>query len=339
MHYALIARLTWDRDIGRTASILNSVFTRLGLVVPGLSPPGSGGNLSVKRLLALASVAEAEGFDSIWVPDDAPGIGLRDRPRFEAYTLLGALATGTRSARLGALVTSVTSRPPSLLAKQVTTLDLLSSGRAVLGVGAGRHDPRDVDPREASVSLTERFERLEEALKVFHAMFTEDPVHFEGRHYRLEDAVNRPHPVQQGGPPMLIGGNGEDRTLRLVANFAEACNLSGDLPTIRRMLSALAGHCEAAGRDPMSITKTMLATLVISESEPCALELVEELRSRPQTDNVTSLSTVIAGSPDAVARQVASFREVGIDSLIVNLPGVQEGELIAVAADVVSKSF
>jgi alkanesulfonate monooxygenase SsuD/methylene tetrahydromethanopterin reductase-like flavin-dependent oxidoreductase (luciferase family) len=138
---------------------------------------------------------------------------------------------------------------------------------------------------------------------------------------------------------MLIGGNGEDRTLRLVANFAEACNLSGDLPTIRRMLSALAGHCEAAGRDPMSITKTMLATLVISESEPCALELVEELRSRPQTDNVTSLSTVIAGSPDAVARQVASFREVGIDSLIVNLPGVQEGELIAVAADVVSKSF
>jgi alkanesulfonate monooxygenase SsuD/methylene tetrahydromethanopterin reductase-like flavin-dependent oxidoreductase (luciferase family) len=312
------------------------VLTRLGLVVSGVASSGPSDPQSFGRISELVAVAETSGFDSIWVPDSPTAIRSGEDPLFEAYTLLGALAARTRSARLGAFVTPVTRRAPALLAKQVTTLDMLSSGRAVLGVGAGRQDPHDVDRGELSVALTERFERLEEALQVFRAMFTQDPVRFEGRYYQLNDAVNRPRPLRDGGPPILIGGNG-DRTLRLVAEYADACNLTGDLSTIRGKIRALERHCAASGRDPSSITKTVLVTLVIAPSASAAIERVGELRMRKLDDFIAS--TVIAGDSDEVSRQVADVLDLGIDGLIVDMPDCHDTELVALAGEALSRSF
>ena len=314
------------------------MLTRLGLVIPGVASTSAGHPPAFDCISELVAVAETSGFDSIWVPDDPTAIR-GSEPMFEAYTLLGSLALRTRSVRLGALVTGVTSRPPALLAKQVTTLDVLSSGRAVLGVGAGRLDPHDIDPREPSVTLTDRFERLEEALEVFRAMFTQDPVQFEGRYYQLHDAVNRPRPFRDGGPPVLIGGSGEHRTLRLVAEYADACNLAGDLSTIRRKISALERHCAASGRDPSSITKTMLATLVVASSGSQASTRVERFNALQIANGLPTPSTVIAGSPDEVAQQVANFLDVGIEGLIVDMPDFQEPEFIALAGEAVSRTF
>lgn len=342
MLYARIALLTWDIDIVESASILNPVLTRLGLVVPGTSSSSSGVALSFECLSESVTVAESSGFDSIWVSDQPPAVGGLDEPVYqvwEAYTLLGALAQRTSSVRLGALVTGVTSRAPALLGKQITALDVLSDGRAVLGVGAGRVDPHDIDPAVASVGQDERFERLEEALKVFRAMFTQEPVRFEGRFYRTEDGANRPHPVQQGGPPVLIGGNGEHLTLRLVAEYADACNIWGDDASVRRKIGVLENHCAVIGRDPSSITKTVLATLVIAPTNSQARERLEELQVQQDPRVISTQTAVISGGPDSVTQQVVNLLGTGIDGVIVKMPDAHDVASVALAGTALSRSI
>ncbi|MGO9343236.1 MAG: LLM class flavin-dependent oxidoreductase [Acidimicrobiales bacterium] len=313
------------------------MLTRLGLVIAGAWPPRTDEAISFDSLAESVGVAECSGFDSIWVTDDPRVAG--GGWAFEAYTLLGALALRTGSARLGALVTDVTSRPPALLAKQVTALDLLSSGRAVLGIGAGRLDPHEDDPGEAPVGKSERFERLEEALQIFRAMFTQDPVCFAGRYYQLEAATNRPPPVQIGGPPVLIGGNGESWTLRLVANYGDACNLSGDEASIRRKIAALEEYCVVVGRDPSSITKTMLVTVVVAPTDLQASERLEYLHALGGSRAIAASGVMIVGGPDKVVQQAVEFSEMGIDGFILNLPDTQDADNIALAATVLSRSF
>jgi F420-dependent oxidoreductase-like protein len=185
----------------------------------------------------------------------------------EAYTTLGFLAAQTERVKLGTMVTGVTFRPPSLLVKAVTTLDVLSGGRAWLGVGAGYHED---EARAMDLPLPpvgERFERLEETLRLARQMWTGDATPFEGRHYRLERPVGNPLPLRR--PPILIGGMGERKTLRLVAEHADACNLF-DIPdegrTIRHKLDVLARHCEAVGRPYDAIEKTVSTRLNPGES-------------------------------------------------------------------------
>ncbi len=312
------------------------MLTRLGLVITDAWAPWPGDDISLDCLATSVAVAESSGFDSIWVTDDrsqAGAVGV-----FEAYTLLGALALRSRSARLGALVTAVTSRPPALLAKQVTAVDQLSCGRAVLGIGAEHIGDHEADQQDAPPAQGDRFERLEEALQVFREMFAGDPVNFEGRHYRLEAATNRPRPVQPGGPPVLIGGSGEGRTLRLVADYADACNLSGDEASIRRMIAALENHCAEVGRDPSSITKTMLATVVMAPTAGHTSDRLEQLYAN-QGPNAPIAPAVIAGSSDEVAQQFANFRDIGIDGLIVNLPDAFDTDNIALVGAAVSRIF
>jgi len=313
------------------------VLTRLGLVIAGVESPWTGEALSFDRLTEIVGIAESSGFDSIWVSDDprAAAVG----GAFEAYTLLGALALRTRSARLGALVTAVTSRPPALLAKQVTAVDQLSSGRAVLGVGAGRLDPHEDGPGEVPSTQSERFDRLEEALQIFRAMFTRDPARFAGRYYQLEAATNRPPPVQPGGPPVLVGGNGESRTLRLAANYGDACNISGGEASIRRKIATLESHCTAVGRDPSSITKTMLATIVIAPTDRQASERLERLRALNPRWIITAPNPVFVGGPDEVAQQVVKFMDLGIDGVILNLPDIHAADNIALAGTALSRLF
>jgi len=214
------------------------------------------------RLAEAARVAEEAGFDAISVPDhvhqNQVGGGPAS-PMFEAYTVLGALAAVTSSAQLFSLVSPVTLRAPGLLAKAVTSVDVISGGRAVLGVGAGW----DVAEHEAYgiefPGLGERFDRLDEELSICRAMFNEEQANFTGKFYAAKDAHNSPRPVR-GSIPVLVAGGGEKRTLDLVARYADACNVfAGDPADVRRKFDVLEAHCERIGRDPAEITRTVFA--------------------------------------------------------------------------------
>jgi F420-dependent oxidoreductase-like protein len=212
------------------------------------------------RLAESVQAAEQAGFDAVSVPDHV----LQNRvaggpasPMFEAYTLLGALAMRTSSARLLALVSPVTLRSPGVLAKAVTTLDVLSGGRAVLGVGAGW----DAAEHEAYgipfPGLGERFDRLDETLAICRALFRDQKVSVAGTFYQVREAFNVPRPVA-GTIPVLVAGGGERRTLDLVARYGDACNVfGGDPAVVRHKFDVLRRHCERAGRDPAEITKTV----------------------------------------------------------------------------------
>lgn len=324
-------------------------LTRFGLQIPSFTYPGDGDRDDndqdrgfFDQVAAIASTAEASGFDSLWVMDhffQIPQIGEPDEPMFEAYTLLGGLAARTRTARLGALVTGVTYRNPALLAKAVTALDVLSSGRAVLGLGAAWFDSEHEALGFDFPSLTERFARLDEALRICRAMFTEDAPSFEGAFYNVKNAVNRPCPVQLAGPPILVGGGGERRTLRLVAEQADACNIFGDVETVRHKLAVLDGHCEAVGRDPFTVTKTRLGSLVIADTQVEADRQVEELASQRGQDVASLRSTMMVGDPDRVVEQAAALFEAGLDGLIFNMPLAHHVDLVALAGSTLTGAF
>jgi F420-dependent oxidoreductase-like protein len=223
-------------------------------------------------LAALAAAVDDTGLDTVWVTDhllQADPSSTFGAEMLEAYTTLGYLAARTERVRLGAMVSPVTYRAPSMLIKEVTTLDVLSDGRAWLGIGAGYHEE---EARALGLSLPpggERFEALEETLRLARQMWRGDDAPFAGRHYRLERPISSPRPATHPHPPILIGGTGERKTLRLVAEHADACNLF-DIPdggvTIKRKLEVLAGHCDRVSRPFAEIEKTVSTRLNRAES-------------------------------------------------------------------------
>jgi F420-dependent oxidoreductase-like protein len=223
-------------------------------------------------LARIVRAADAGGLDTVWVADHllqaAPGTA-PDDPMLEAFTTLGFLAGQSERVRLGTMVAGVTYRAPSLLIKAVTTLDALSGGRAWLGVGAGYHEDEARAMGLLLPPVAERFERLEETLQLAHRMWAGDASPFEGAHYRLERPLSSPAPLTRPHPPILVGGMGERKTLRLVARYADACNLF-DIPdggkTVTHKLAVLARHCEAAGRPYDAIEKTLSTRLNAGES-------------------------------------------------------------------------
>ncbi|MFI6600371.1 LLM class F420-dependent oxidoreductase [Nonomuraea sp. NPDC050536] len=251
-----------------------------------------------QRLTEVVEAAEAAGIDTVWVGDHlimvVPGASIDD-PMLEAYTTLGYLAARTTRVRLGTMVAGVTFRPPALLVKAVTTVDALSGGRAWLGIGAG-YQQMEADAMGLDLPpTTERFERLEETLRIADRMWSGDQSPFEGRHYRLGRPVGSPLPISR--PRILIGGTGEKRTLRLVAEYGDACNLfdiPGQLP---HKLAVLAKHCEAVGRPYDAIEKTVSARL-----EGTADALVPKLREFHDLGiDHTILITEGPWTPDRVA--------------------------------------
>lgn len=181
-----------------------------------------------------------------------------EQPMLEGYTCLGFVAGQTRNIRLGLLVTGVTYRHPGLLAKIITTLDVLSGGRAMLGLGAAWYDREHEGLGVPYPPVAERFEQLEETLQIVTQMWSDDDGAYDGAHYRLAETINVPQPLQ-ARPPILIGGTGERKTLRLVAKYADACNFFGfGTEFVQGKLDVLAGHCEAEGRDSSTIQKTIL---------------------------------------------------------------------------------
>jgi F420-dependent oxidoreductase-like protein len=291
-------------------------MTGVGLQIPKFTFPGVPRDQMFTRVRELALAAEDSGYESVWVMDhfyQVPPMGGRRQPMLEAYALLGALAALTSSVRLGALVTGVTYRHPAVLAKQVTTLDVISGGRMVLGLGAAWYQEEHESFGIPFPSLAERFERLEDAVQVCRALFQStatSPVSFEGRHHRLVDAVNVPPSPQAGGPPIMVGGNSERWALPLVARRADMCNLIGDAPTLRRKLATLDRLCADGGRDPATVVRTNLTTLILADTAAEA----EQLR---QTFGAPE---VIVGTEDEVVSAVQERAALGIDSIICNLP-------------------
>lgn len=247
---------------------------KLSVSITNYSWPGA----LVDGLAELAAAIDDTGVDTVWANDhllQADPSSTFGSEMLEAYTTLGYLAARTERVRLGAMVSPVTYRAPSLLIKQVTTLDVLSNGRAWLGIGAGYHEE---EARAMGLSLppaAQRFEALEETLKLAKQMWRGDDTPFAGRQYRLDRPISNPPPTTQPHPPILIGGTGEQKTLRLVAEHADACNLF-DIPdggvTIRRKLEVLAGHCARVGRPFTEIEKTVSTRLDRGESSASLTE-------------------------------------------------------------------
>jgi F420-dependent oxidoreductase-like protein len=291
---------------------------RIGLQIPNFTL-GVPDDQLFEAVVKLAVTAEDAGFESLWVMDhfyQLPALGGPTQPMLESYTLLGGLAARTSRIRLGTMVTGVTYRNPALLAKIVTTLDVISAGRAMLGIGAAWYDVEHDGLGVEFPPVSERMDRLEEAVQICRSMFRDDVANFDGKYYSVHDARNLPRPVQPGGPPILIGGGGEKRTLRLVAKYADYCNIFGDAATIRHKIAVLHEHCESVGRDPASITVTRLSTLVITESADETAATWEFLRSAEGMD----ASGFNVGTEDEVAAQVDELAAAGVHYCIFNMP-------------------
>ncbi|HZC71092.1 MAG TPA: LLM class F420-dependent oxidoreductase [Jatrophihabitans sp.] len=245
---------------------------RVSISVTNYSWPSGASHLA-DELTQVARAADDAGVDTVWVTDHLlqadPTAPPDDKDMIEAYTTLGFVAARTQRVRLGAMVSPVTFREPALLVKAVTTLDVLSGGRAWLGIGAGYHGAEAEAMGLPLPPTAERFERLEETLQIAERMWSGESSAFDGTHYRLADPSGGPAPLSRPRPSILIGGTGEQRTLRLVARYADACNVF-DIPdggkTIRHKLDVLAGHCADVGRPYEAIEKSLSTRLNPDES-------------------------------------------------------------------------
>ena len=234
----------------------------LGIHYANFTLPG-GAERAAPTLLDTARAAEEIGCTNFTLMDhffQLEGLGGALEPMLEGYTVLGFLAGQTERMTLGLLVTGVTYRHPGLLAKTVTTLDVLSGGRAMLGIGAAWYEREHLGLGVPYPPMGERFERLEETLQICLQMWSDDEGPYEGKHFRLAETICRPAPLSSPRPKVLIGGSGERKTLRFVARYADACNLfPAGHDEIAHKLDVLARHCETEGRDPAEIERTILA--------------------------------------------------------------------------------
>jgi F420-dependent oxidoreductase-like protein len=307
--------------------------THIGLQIPNFTWPGVAPDDLFERVAAVAVTAEQSGFDTVFVMDhffQLPLIGPPELEMFEAYTLLGAIAARTRSARLGTLVTGVTYRNPALLAKAVTALDVISRGRALLGIGAAWYDTEHAALGVRFPPMSERYERLEDALRICRAMFTERQSTVAGRHHSVTDAWNSPAPLTPGGPPILVGGSGERKTFGLAAQYADELNINASFVDLPRKIEALVGHLDALGRDRSDITVTCLGTIVTAPThEAAAAKVAGLLRSRGLDDpdavladpalTAGLLPRFLWGDSDDIVEQVAGLRAAGLDGVVVNM--------------------
>ncbi len=304
-------------------------MTSFGVQLPNFSGVAPGELF--EHVAGLATTAESAGFDSVWVMDhffQLPALGGPDEPMLEAYTLLGALAARTERVQLGTLVTGVTYRNPAVLAKIVTTLDVISKGRAILGIGGAWYD---VEHHALGVDYPSdrvRLDMLEEAVQVCRAMFTGDDVSFRGTHFTVDHARSLPRPVRSGGPKILIGGGGEKRTLRLVAQYADQCNVTGDAATLAHKIEVLHRHCAEVGRDPAEIEVTWMTPLILTTSEEHTAEMKTILgASAPE-----EVAAFVVGQPDEVPGLIADQIAAGADQVIFSFAFADQPSIAAVGA-------
>jgi F420-dependent oxidoreductase-like protein len=298
---------------------VDTVAIRLGFQIPNFSY-GTGIEQLFPTVIAQAREAESAGFDSVFVMDhfyQLPMLGDPDQPMLEAYTALGALATATERVQLGTLVTGNTYRNPTVLAKIITTLDVISQGRAILGIGTGwfelEHDQLGFD----FGTFTDRFNRLDEALEIILPMLKGERPTFSGTWYRANEALANPR--FRDHIPLMIGGSGEKKTIPLAARHFDHLNVIAGFDELPRKVQVVQQECEKIGRDPATLETSMLITAMVSED------------IKPDQIPAEMSQRMVAGSPDSIADQIKTkVIDAGIDSVIINMPFYTPGVISAV---------
>lgn len=256
---------------------------RIGLQIPRFNWPGSPGNIG-SQLAEVAQVADEAGFASIWVMDhffQIEMVGAAEDPMLEGYSALSYIAAVTKKARLGTMVTGVIYRNPGVLVKTVTTLDVLSDGRAYLGIGAGWYEREARGLGVPYPPTKERFEQLEETLQIAHQMWSGTVAPYAGKQFQLAETLNQPQPLSKPHPPILIGGMGEQKTLRMVAQYADGCNLFARAGTdvLRHKLDTLKRHCDALERPYEQIERTSLDAIYFGPGGLSSADVIAQCRT------------------------------------------------------------
>jgi F420-dependent oxidoreductase-like protein len=278
--------------------------------------------------------AESAGFDGVFLYDHfhtVPDPHLESV--FECWTSMAALARDTSTIRLGQMVTCNGYRPPSLLAKMASGIDVMSHGRLILGIGAGWYEHEYRAYGYDYPETPERLRMLRESLQVIKAMWTQDEATFEGSHYRIRGAINEPKPVQKPHPPLWIGGAGEKVTLKLVAQYGDACNLRADLDTARHKLEVLREHCENVGRDYDSVLKTFEFYAVLGDEREVDRVVRDTARRTGRDEAFVRSWQEWTGDADRLAGIIRGYADLGIDYFVINLPNAAEGGVIKRFAD------
>ena len=293
---------------------------RLGFQIPNFSY-GTGVEQLFPTVIAQAREAESAGFDSVFVMDhfyQLPMLGSPDQPMLEAYTALGALATATERVQLGTLVTGNTYRNPTLLAKVITTLDVVSAGRAILGIGTGWFELEHDELGYEFGTFTDRFNRLDEALQIILPMLKGDRPTFSGKWYRAENALANPR--YRDHIPLMIGGSGEKKTIPLAARHFDHLNVIAGFDELPGKVKVVRERCEEIGRDPATLETSMLLTVLLDDNVKTD-QIPAEMSGR-----------MLAGSADSIAEQVqAKVLNAGIDGVIINMPFYTPGVVTAAA--------
>ena len=303
---------------------VNGVTIKLGLQIPNFSY-GTGVEELFPTVIAQAQEADAAGFDSVFVMDhfyQLPGLGTPDQPMLEAYTTLGGLATVTKNVQLGTLVTGNTYRNPTLLAKAITTLDVASQGRAILGIGTGWFELEHDQLGFEFGTFTDRFNKLDEALQIILPMLRGERPTFSGKDYRAQEAMANPR--FRDHIPLMIGGSGEKKTIPLAAKHFDHLNIITGFDELPRKVQVVKDRCEEIGRDPATLETSMLVIALIDENATEDL-IPEEFKQN-----------VVFGGPDQIVEQIQTkVLDAGVDGVILSpitsLNGYHPGGITAVA--------
>jgi F420-dependent oxidoreductase-like protein len=305
-----------------------TLMTKLGYQMPNFTYPGVGPSDIFANIVAQAKAADESGFDSVLVMDhfyQLPGLGDPDQIMIEAYTLLSALAQHTTKVKLGALVTGNTYRNPAVLAKMITALDIVSNGRAMCNLGAGWFEAEHTAFGIPFDTFTTRFEKLEESVQIITAMLRSERPTLDGKHYSVVDVINNPAPISR--IPIMIGGGGETKTLRMVAQYADLGNLTCGKAEVPRKVEALAQHCERLGRDRSEITLSWLRRALIAPTmEQARIELGDFLATKGldyrSFDDATKAKIEadwVIGDPDTVGEVLLNDLSTGVDGYTLNM--------------------
>jgi F420-dependent oxidoreductase-like protein len=300
------------------------VTIKLALQIPNFSY-GTGVEELFPTVIAQAQEADAAGFDSVFVMDhfyQLPGIGTPDQPMLEAYTALGGLATATKNVQLGTLVTGNTYRNPTLLAKAITTLDVMSQGRAILGIGTGWYELEHDSLGFEFGTFTDRFNKLDEALQIILPMLKGERPTFDGKYYRAKEAMAEPR--FRDHIPLMIGGSGEKKTIPLAAQYFDHLNIIAGFDELPRKVQVVKERCEEIGRDPATLETSMLVMAVIDENVTPDL-IPDDFKQQ-----------AVVGGPEQVADQIKTkVLDAGVDGVILSpvtsLNGYQPGGITEVA--------